>query len=160
VATPGGGGTDPGPLPVKRSVALVIRGGGDGRRVLAVRRPPDDEELPDVWGLPAASLRAGETWLDAVVRAGREKLGVRVAPGALLREGRTHRAVYELAMRLYEARIVEGEPAVGGVASPSATRYVDWRWGEPSLLAPAAERGSLCARIYLEAEAGAPHHPV
>ena len=40
---------------LKRSVSLVIE---DGGRVLLVRRPDDDDDLPGVWGLPAASSRA------------------------------------------------------------------------------------------------------
>ena len=59
---------------IKQSVSFVIRRGAE---ILVVLRPPDDLELPSVWGLPAASLRAGESWEDAVVRAGREKIGSR-----------------------------------------------------------------------------------
>ena len=43
---------------MKRSISLVIEGSGG---ILLVRRPDDDESLPGVWGLPAASLRAGES---------------------------------------------------------------------------------------------------
>ena len=54
---------------VKRSVALVIRRAPDDPRVLLVQRPPDDEDLPDTWGLPAGSLRPGESWTEAVARS-------------------------------------------------------------------------------------------
>lgn len=139
-------------LPVKRSVAFVVVRASDGPAdpgVLAVRRPPDDEELPDAWGLPAASLREGEGWEEAVRRAGREKLGVELAVGEMLREGEAERDAYRLRMRLYRAEIREGEPDVDQPAR-GVTRYVDRAWSPPERLRPAASRGSLCSRLCLE----------
>jgi ADP-ribose pyrophosphatase YjhB (NUDIX family) len=146
-ATDAPGETD---FPVKRSVALLIRDPAAPTRILIVRRPPDDEDLPRAWGLPAGSLRADESWADAVVRSAEEKLGVRVAPVALLNEGRTARPAYVLRMRLYAAELVFGEPSVEQPYR-GVTRYVEWTWGEPSDLVAAAERGSLCSRLLLEA---------
>jgi ADP-ribose pyrophosphatase YjhB (NUDIX family) len=133
----------------KRSVALVIRQPGSGRRVLVVKRPPDDEDLPNVWGLPAGSLRVGESWSQAVERAAREKLGVEVEAGALLNEGRADRRGYVLHMRLYEAALLDGQPDVDQPVR-GTTRYVSWTWAEPEVLATAAEAGSLCSRLFLE----------
>jgi len=125
---------------VKRSISLVID--GPGGAVLLVRRPDDDDSLPGVWGLPAALLRAGESEHEALVRAGRAKLGVEVEPiepvGA------------EQGMRDWRARIVAGTPQVPQ-ADDGATQYVDLRWGEPAELVPAARAGSLCARALLRA---------
>jgi ADP-ribose pyrophosphatase YjhB (NUDIX family) len=121
---------------VTRSVSLVIEGPGG---LLLVRRPDDDESLPGVWGLPAASLREGESERDALLRAGREKLGVEVEPLELAAE--------EGPMRDWRARIVSGEPAVPQAAG--GTQYVGLRWGQPRELAPAARAGSLCARALL-----------
>jgi 8-oxo-dGTP pyrophosphatase MutT (NUDIX family) len=137
-------------LPVKRSIALVIRDPRDPGRVLTVLRPADDEDLPNVWGLPAGSLRGDESWQDAVERAALQKLGVRVVPGAVLNEGSKARARYRLHMRLYEATLAEGEPRLDDPANPG-TRYVDWKWGDAATLQPAAEQGSLCCRLFLEA---------
>jgi ADP-ribose pyrophosphatase YjhB (NUDIX family) len=127
---------------VKRSVALVIEGPAG---VLLVRRPDDDESLPGVWGLPAASLREGESELDALLRAGREKLGVEVEPvvpvGTDEREGQT--------MRDWAVRVVDGEPEVPQPGS--GTQYAELRWGDHAELAPAARAGSLCARALLRA---------
>jgi ADP-ribose pyrophosphatase YjhB (NUDIX family) len=127
---------------VKRSVSLVIEGPAG---VLLVRRPDDDESLPGVWGLPAASLRAGESERDALRRAGREKLGVEVEPlepvGADEREDQS--------MRDWAVRVVAGEPAVPQAAG--GTQYAALRWGEHAELAPAARAGSLCARALLRA---------
>lgn len=135
---------------VSRSVAVVIRGDerGPGGRVLSVRRPPDDPDLPDIWGLPAASLREGEGWDAAVERIGRDKLGVELEVAAELREGTLQRAADLLHMKLYEARIVEGEPEVPQPCR-GVTQYVEWRWADPRELAVGARRGSLCCRLYL-----------
>ena len=136
-------------LPVKRSIALVIRHPRDERLVLVVRRPPDDEDLPNAWGLPAASLRPTESWLDAVERAAAEKLGVSVRCGAVLNEGAKDRKAYRLQMRLYAATIPQGEPRLDNPGN-QGTRYVDWKWDDPESLQPAAEVGSLCCRLFLE----------
>ena len=56
--------------------------------MLAVRRPEDDEDLPGHWGLPAASLREEESWEEAVLRTGPEKLGLELAVGPQMNEGR------------------------------------------------------------------------
>jgi 8-oxo-dGTP diphosphatase len=125
---------------VKRSVSLVIDGPGG---VLLVRRPEDDESLPGIWGLPAASLRPGESERDAVERAGRDKLGVTVEPLQPIGSEASDRAV----MQDWAARIAAGEPSVP--QRGDGTQYVDWRWGDAAELAPAARAGSLCARALL-----------
>ena len=113
--------------------------GPDG--LLLVRRPDDDESLPGVWGLPAATCADDETEEDAVRRAGREKLGVEVEPvGAIGRDG---------TMTGWEARVVSGEPAVPQ-PGPN-TQYAELRWGTPEALVPAARQGSLCSRVLLRA---------
>jgi 8-oxo-dGTP diphosphatase len=130
--------------PLKRSVALVIEG-PDG--VLLVRRPDDDESLPGEWGLPAATLGAGEAEEDAVRRAGRDKLGVEVRPLRSLGEAEDERSGYRIVMRDWAVEIASGEPFV---PQPGAgTQYDSWRWGGAAELAPAARRGSLCARVLL-----------
>ena len=130
--------------PRKQSVALVIE---EPRGLLLVRRPDDDDSLPGVWGLPAASLDPGEREEDAVVRAGRAKLGVHVRPLAPLGEAEAERPGYVLAMRDWGARVEAGEPAVPQPGP--GTQYVELRWGEPAELVPAARAGSLCCRVVL-----------
>jgi 8-oxo-dGTP diphosphatase len=122
----------------KRSISLVIEG---PEGLLLVRRPEDDESLPGVWGLPAASLAEAESEEDAVRRAGREKLGVEVEPvGAVGRDG---------TMTDWEARIVAGSPSVP--QRGPRTQYTALRWGDARELAPAARQGSLCSRALLRA---------
>ncbi len=109
--------------------------------LLLVRRPEDDESLPGVWGLPAASLAEGETEEDAVRRAGREKLGVDVDP--------LRAVAQEAAMTDWEVRIVAGTPTVP--QDGRGTQYTELRWGDPRELVPAAREGSLCSRALLRA---------
>jgi 8-oxo-dGTP diphosphatase len=122
----------------KRSISLVVE---SPEGVLLVRRPDDDESLPGVWGLPAASLAEGESQEDAVRRAGREKLGVEVRPVEPV--GR------ELGMTDWRVEIVAGRPSVPQ-PGPN-TQYAELRWGEIAELVPAAREGSLCSRVLLRA---------
>jgi ADP-ribose pyrophosphatase YjhB (NUDIX family) len=130
--------------PLKRSVSLVIEGPAG---VLLVRRPDDDDSLPGVWGLPAASLREGESERDALLRVGAAKLGVEVEPLELVGSERAERADHVIEMRDFRARIAGGEPSVPQAGE--GTQYVEWRWGAPGELAPAARAGSACARVLL-----------
>ena len=119
-------------------MSLVIEG---PEGLLLVRRPDDDQDLPGVWGLPAATLAAGESEEDAVRRAGRDKLGVEVRPLAPIGT--------DGFMTDWQAELVSGEPAVP--QRGPRTQYAELRWGGPSELVPAARRGSLCSRVLLRA---------
>lgn len=138
-------------MSVKRSVALVIRDEARPGMLLLVQRPDDDEELPGVWGLPAATLAGAETAADAARRAGRDKLGIVLEIHGVLNEGVRDRLAYRLEMQLLEARIRNGAPDMAGRAGDGTTRYQAWRWGPVGELTAAAERGSLCCRLALDA---------
>jgi 8-oxo-dGTP diphosphatase len=132
------------------SVAMVLRA-ADGK-FLAIKRADDDDSLPGVWGLPAASLREGESDADAVVRAGREKLGVEVKVLRRVGTDRIDRESYVLQLSDYEVSIVSGEPAVPQ-SDQTVSQYVDLRYTKDlELLVPSARCGSLCSRIFLESE--------
>jgi 8-oxo-dGTP diphosphatase len=131
--------------PLKQSISLVIEG---PEGLLLVRRPDDDEDLPGLWGLPAASLEEGEGEEDAVRRAGRTKLGVEVRPLRPLGEVTAEGATGRIRMRDWEAEIVSGDPVVPQPAG--GTQYDGLRWGAPAELVPAARAGSLCCRALLE----------
>ena len=141
------------PRPEKESVAIVIRNPEKENSVLTVLRPDTDEDLPNVWGLPAATLRPGEGWEDAIKRIGLEKLGVQLRVGEELQRGTTERRNYRLSMRLYEAVIEKGHPFVPQ-PDKAFTQYAKWKWGSGEDLQPAAQRGSLCCKLYLR-DAGA-----
>ena len=132
--------------PVKRSVSVAISH-ADGERVLIVQRPADDEDLPGAWGLPAASLKDGESWEAAVRRAGREKLGVEIAVGHEMNRGSIERKTYALEMRLFSAQILEGDVDVPQ-PEPGVTQYQAWRWGDADDLEPGARAGSLCCHLF------------
>jgi ADP-ribose pyrophosphatase YjhB (NUDIX family) len=131
----------------RRSVAAVIR--RDDGCFLAVRRPPDDDHLPDVWGLPAVTLRPGEEPEEGVRRVGREKLGVELEPVRPIGSKAADRGAYRLELTDFEARVGSGEPNVDA-ARTDATRYTAQKWADYDLLLPAAARGSLCCQILLD----------
>jgi 8-oxo-dGTP diphosphatase len=129
--------------PTVRSVAIVVRDAAG--RLLVVRRDDKDKDLPGVWGLPAATIRVGETPEQAVMRAGRDKLGVTLRIGRLAGED----ASPAQSLREYEAEIVDGTPSVPQ-NDPSVSQYADLRYtDDPGILLEAARKGSLCSRIYL-----------
>jgi 8-oxo-dGTP diphosphatase len=138
---------------LKHSVAVVVRGPGDGA-FLVVRRPDDPADpLAGVWGLPAVTLAAGEDELAGVARAGRAKLGVELR--AVRRIGEAEGTQNGAALRLaeYEAVITGGTPSVPQ-ADATVTQYTACRYtAEPADLAEAASRGSLCARLFLQDQA-------
>jgi predicted TIM-barrel fold metal-dependent hydrolase len=134
---------------IKRSVAVVVRGPEAGT-FLVVQRPNDPADpLAGAWGFPAVTLADGEDERAAVIRAGRDKLGVMLSPGARLGQASADRGDYLLVLADYEATIADGAPSVPQ-PDTSVTQYVRWRYtADPAELAAAADRGSLCAQIFL-----------
>ncbi|MBI2173501.1 MAG: NUDIX domain-containing protein [Candidatus Aenigmarchaeota archaeon] len=134
--------------PVKNAVAYVIYN-SDRSKLLSIQRPGDDEDLPNAWGLPAGSLKGGETEEEAVLRSGKEKLGVRLKVAKKIKSGDLERKEYILHLTDYEAKIIEGTPRVPQNV-PGVTQYQRWKWALPEILKEAARKGSLCCRLYLE----------
>jgi len=122
-------------IPVKHSVAVMIFKEG---KVLSVRRPDHDDEVPGIWGLPAGTFRHEETIDDLIARIGREKLGVELASVRKLMSGRQMRQQYLLEMDLWEATM-KGTPARG-----------DWQWATIESLQAGANAGSLCCELALK----------
>jgi hypothetical protein len=131
-----------------RAVALSITQAATPGLLLVVKRPLDDADLPGIWGLPAASLREGESWRNAALRAARDKLGVEVQLERELTRGRTRRGDRTLEMRLFSARIISGRARVPQSVQ-GVTQYVALRWALPDVLEAGARRGSLCCRLQL-----------
>src|SRR3954466_14409737 len=136
-------------LTLKHSVAVVVRGPGDGT-FLVVRRPDDPADpLAGAWGLPAVTLAAGEDELAGVTRVGRAKMGVELRATRRIGEKAGVQGGAALRLAEYEAVITAGEPSVPQ-PDASVTQYTAWRYtAEPGDLAEAASRGSLCARLFL-----------
>lgn len=139
-------GASPG-LPLKRSIAVAVH--DERGRLLVVRRADDDDSLPGVWGLPAATPYDGESTADTIARIGRQKLGVDLRPGERVGEDRAARADHLLRLEEYTATVVGGTPtapqADASVSQYAACAYVT----DPGILRDAARQGSLCSRIYL-----------
>lgn len=135
---------------VEQSVAMVIRDALG--QFIAVKRADDDESLPGVWGLPATSLRDGETNEHAVLRAGREKLGIAVKVLHLVGTDRIERECYILELSDYEVAVVSGVPMVPQ-RDKTVSQYTELQYTKDlGLLVEAAQRGSLCSRILLDSE--------
>ena len=122
-------------IPNKRSVAVLI---SSGDKLLAIRRPQDDDELPGIWGLPAGTVRGGETSEDVVRRIGRDKLRVNLTPVRKLTAGKQVRTNYILEMELWEASM-EGTPD-----------YPEWQWASVDRLRPGSASGSLCCELAIQ----------
>lgn len=135
--------------PLKHSVAAVVR--DDAGAFLAVKRPDDpNDPLAGAWGLPAITLRSGESEADAVRRVGREKLGVELAVGEKIGTKTADRGAYVLTLTDYAAAVVSGTVTVPQ-RDTSMTQYASAAFvTDPGILADAAANGSLCAQIYLE----------
>lgn len=134
---------------MKRAVALTIYRDEDREEILSVLRPENDEDHPGVWGMPATSLKDGESWEDAVHRAADEKLGVDVNIKQLQSEGFQHRENYDITLRNYEVEISLGQPDVDQKDIDS-TKYVSWDWKPIEDMKEAAtETASLCTSLLL-----------
>lgn len=134
--------------PTKNSVALVIYN-TDRSKIIIVRRPANDDTLPNIWGLPAGSLKEAETFEAAAVRSAQDKLGVEIKIIKLVGEGELEREQNILHMKEFEAEIVNGIPSVPQII-PGITQYSEWRQGTSEDLVDAAQKGSLCSRLYLK----------
>lgn len=133
--------------PFKYAIAFVVYN-QDRSKFLIVQRPSDDDNLPNVWGLPAGSVKENETFEECVIRSGSQKLGVKLKPTKFIGRNNIERENYNLHMEEYEAKIISGKPEVPQ-ATQGMTQYQQWKWGESSDLKNAASKGSLCSQIYL-----------
>ena len=132
----------------RHAVAAALR--RDDGLILAVLRPDEPgEELPGVWGLPAVTLRDGESPESGVRRLGREKLGVELSPLRSTAEGEQRREGYTLRMMVYEASIAGAPSLPPRSASGGGTRYVAIDWLPAASFRAAVEAGSLCCRLFL-----------
>lgn len=138
--------------PTKFAIAAVIMHPEHADQVLAVKRPSEDDSLPDVWGLPAVNVTKGELPEDALRRIGAEKLATRIEPVSYVGIKRAERAAYELILMDIVAKLTGDEPSVRN-ATTTGTKYVDQQWtNDYSIFIDAARKGSLCSRVFLESK--------
>ena len=130
--------------------ALLIHHPQDPRRLLAVQRPNDPhEEFPGLWGLPAATCRAGESLQNAAHRAARDKLGLALKSLASVASGTHQRPQGLLHMTLFEAASPDQAPALPAPRPDGSTYYTAWRWASPAILEEGVAQGSLCCALAL-----------
>ena len=142
-------------LPIRHAVAAALR--RDDGLTFAVQRPNEPgEELPGIWGLPAVTLRDGETIEQGIRRLGAEKLSIELTPLHALAEGEQQRDDYVLRMTVYEAS-AGGEPTLPPrPPEATSTLYVDTDWLPVEAFQEAADKGSLCCQLFLAASPLAP----
>lgn len=133
--------------PIKYTISYVIYN-EDRSKILIVQRPSNDENLPNTWGLPAGTVKDNETFEEAVIRSGKQKLDVELTIVKFVGRGNIERDDYILHMEEYEVKILSGEPKVPQPIK-GITQYQSWRWGVSSDIKDAANKGSLCSQIYL-----------
>ena len=137
--------------PIKKAVSYAAI--DDKGNILLVKRPADDKDLPNVWGLPAGGVKEDESWEKATVRSGKEKLGVNLEIKEELGEGKLDREKYTLHMKLFGVSIPEGEKPVVPQPLEGITQYVDSKWATPDEIVEhlkiTAPQGSLCCTLFL-----------
>ena len=139
-------------MALKFSIAVALVNPKNRKEILVVKRPIDDDKLPNVWGLPAISLMKNELPEAAVRRLGREKLDVEIEPMETIGIKYADKGEYQLILLEIKCKLLFGKPDVWR-AETKATKYVDQRWTEDySILKEAADMGSLCSQIFFEAE--------
>lgn len=135
------------PPACKHSIAVAVH--DERGRLLVVKRSDDDDSLPGVWGLPAATPYEGESAAATVSRIGRQKLGVGLRLGEPIGDDRAIRPGHVLRLDEYTADVIDGRPTApqpdSSVSQYDACKYVE----DPAILRDAARQGSLCSRIYL-----------
>ena len=135
--------------PLKYSVAIVLRESSEGR-FLIVKRPDDDPDLADSWGLPATTLKPGELPEEAARRVCREKLGCDGLPIRFLGSMTQKRNSCDLCLMDIEMLLTSGK-ADTSKATTSGTAYTTYEWtDDPMKLMESARHGSCCASIFLE----------
>ena len=133
------------------AIAAVVIDPTDESKFLAVKRPPNAKSLPNVWGLPAITVKYGEQPEMATVRLAREKLNTQVEFLGCLGLASADRGEYELTLMDVVVRSVVGKEPSVWEAPTEQTKYVQQQWtNELLILQEAALKGSVCSRILLQ----------
>jgi ADP-ribose pyrophosphatase YjhB (NUDIX family) len=128
---------------------VIFRDPGTLSELLVVRRSPNDRYFPNMWGIPAGTLRNGEGCEEAIQRTAKHRLGIEVEVLGERAAGSSDRGTHVVEMRLFEARIVTGDPHIRD-PNLEGHGYTEVQWGKPDILQATRERGSLCCRLVEE----------
>lgn len=130
-------------------VAIVLKKKGS-EDFLVVKRPPEDKDLANNWGLPAATMQQGELPEDCARRVCKEKLGCNATPKRFLGLMFQKRNAYDLFLMDIEMELAEGENPDINRAETENTAYVEQKWtNDPQDLMASAKHGSCCSSIFL-----------
>lgn len=135
---------------IKYTVAVVLKKSSTNDEYLIVRRPADDKDLADTWGLPAVTLNPGELPEQGAIRACKEKLGCTALPERFLGIMFQKRNSYDIFLMDIEMILGMNEVADTAKANTEHTAYAGFKWSnEPMDMMSAAKGGSCCASIFL-----------
>lgn len=135
--------------PLKYAVSFTLYNPKNEKEFLIVKRPPEAEDHPNMWGFPATMAMIGELPEACLKRAGKEKLGVIIEPTEFVGAIAQERKYFVLYLMHFKAILKEGEPDVRKAAT-KGTKYVDQKWtSDPKDLFPIAEKGSICVQLFL-----------
>lgn len=134
----------------KYTVAVIPKRSIDSDDFLIVRRPAEDKDLADSWGLAAVTLQPGELPEEGAIRACREKLGCEVTPTRFLGIMFQKRNSYDIFLMDIEVVLKPDEIADISKAQTAGTAYAGQLWtSDPNMLMDSAKAGSCCASIFL-----------
>lgn len=134
----------------KYTIAVVLKKNKNSEEFLIVRRPAEDKDLADSWGLPAVTLTPGELPEEGAIRVCREKLGCEATPDRFLGIMFQNRNYYDIFLMDIEMILGDDETADVTKANTENTAYSGQEWTkDPMMLMPSARAGSCCASIFL-----------
>ncbi len=135
---------------IKYTIAIVLKKSKDSNEFLVVRRPADDKDLADSWGLPAVTLKSGELPEEGAMRVCREKLGCQATPVRFLGIMFQKRNSYDIFLMDIEMILTPGQIADVAKSDTTRTAYTGQQWTTDSMtLMDSARAGSCCASIFL-----------
>lgn len=138
--------------PTKFSIAVVLLNPENSSEFLAVKRPSDDDNLPNAWGLPAFTVKNGELPEEAVRRLGIEKLATNIEAVSFIGIDSVEKDEYNLILMDILAKLKGEQPSVNRAVT-SGTKYIDQQWtSNYDILKEAASKGSLCSKIFLKSK--------
>lgn len=135
-------------MKIKNAVFYVIKNPKNREEFLIVKKPENDEDLPNVWGLPSGSVKKTETFQEAAIRQAKNKLNIQVKIIGFVGRGNIERENFILHGEEFLCEITEGNPEINKEAE--GTIYDEWKWGTLADLQEAAQNGSLCSNILLK----------
>lgn len=136
--------------PIKYVVAVILKRPNDSTHFLEVKRPDEDKDLANSWGLPAVTLDPGELPEDGARRVCRDKLVCSAKPVRFLGVMMQKRNSYDIVLMDIEMVLTEDTKPDVHASNTTHTKYVSQHWTDnyDNMLA-SASHGSCCSSILL-----------